>query len=49
MSLLHGGDPAHLQARDFSPAFLAVGTLTLISVAAFRGLRPDEGDELRGK
>jgi MFS family permease len=49
MSLLHGGDPAHLQARDFSPAFLAVGTLTLISVAAFRRLRPDEGDELRGK
>jgi MFS family permease len=49
ISLLHGGDPTHLQARDFSPAFLAVGTLTLISVAAFRRLRPDEGDELRGK
>ncbi len=49
VSLLHGGDLAHLQARDFSPAFLAVGAMTLISVSAFRRLRPDEGDELRGK
>jgi hypothetical protein len=26
----HGGDTAHLQARDFSPAFVVVGMLTML-------------------
>ena len=48
-SWLHGGDPAHLLARDFPPAFFAIGALTLMSAAAFRRLPADVGDEMRGR
>jgi len=46
-SLLRGGDAAHLQAGDFSPAFAVVGMMTLLSVLAFARLRKEEGEELR--
>jgi hypothetical protein len=43
----HGGDSTHLTARDFSPAFFAVGVLTMFSLLSFRRLDKDEGAELR--
>jgi EmrB/QacA subfamily drug resistance transporter len=43
----HGGDAAHLAARDFSPAFVCVGAITLLSLLWFTRLPPDAGDELR--
>lgn len=46
-SLLHGGNPAHLGARDFPPAFFAIGAMTLLSFAAFRRLPESIGEELR--
>lgn len=46
-SHLHGGDANHLTAQDFSPAFVCIGAMTLLSAFAFRRLHPDEGDELR--
>ncbi|XAH24991.1 MFS transporter [Xylophilus sp. GW821-FHT01B05] len=46
-SLLRGGDAAHLQAGDFSPAFVVIGTMTMLSVLAFSRLRKEEGEELR--
>jgi EmrB/QacA subfamily drug resistance transporter len=48
-SLLRGGDAAHLQAGDFSPAFVAIGTMTMLSVLAFSRLRKEEGEELRAR
>lgn len=42
-----GGDTLHLQARDFSPAFVAIGAMVLLSLLFFRRLKPDEGSELR--
>lgn len=42
----HGGDTAHLQARDFSPAFVVVGLMTLLSLYSFLKLHPAEGAEL---
>jgi EmrB/QacA subfamily drug resistance transporter len=44
---LHGGSAAHLMARDFSPAFVVVGMLTLCSLFFFVQLSHDEGAELR--
>ena len=46
-SLARGGDGTHLTAGDFMPAFLVVGSLTMVSVLWFRHLRADTGDELR--
>lgn len=48
-SLLHGGDPAQLGARDFPPAFFAIAAMTLLSFAAFRRLPEEIGDELRSE
>ena len=43
----HGGDAAHLTARDFSPAFVVVGAMTLLSLCFFVRLGRDEGAGLR--
>jgi EmrB/QacA subfamily drug resistance transporter len=43
----YGGDPAHLQARDFSPAFVVVGLLTMLSLYSFLQLHPKEGAEMQ--
>lgn len=48
-SVLHGGSPQQLHARDFPPAFLFVALLALASGYAFRKLRPEDGAELREK
>ena len=45
----HGGDAAHLAARDFSPAFVCVGLVTMLSLLWFTRLGADAGAELRGK
>lgn len=47
VSWWHGGDGNQLQARDFMPAFLVVGLLTLLSLMSFRRLPADAGAELR--
>ena len=39
----HGRSPAQLLARDFSPAFVALGAMTLLSLFFFVRLRHDEG------
>ncbi|MES2185747.1 MAG: MDR family MFS transporter [Pseudomonadota bacterium] len=46
-----GGSAAttHLAAADFSPAFIAVGCMTLISLVFFTRLKKDEGEEMRGR
>lgn len=44
---LHGSDSHHLAARDFSPAFVCIGLMTMISLLYFRRLSADEGAELR--
>jgi EmrB/QacA subfamily drug resistance transporter len=43
----HGGNGATPQARDFSPAFVVIGMMTLLSLFFFVRLGPDEGAELR--
>lgn len=43
----HGGDGHQLQARDFMPAFVLVGLLTLLSLASFRRLPADAGADMR--
>jgi EmrB/QacA subfamily drug resistance transporter len=43
----HGEASTPLQSRDFAPAFLFIGGMTLISVLAFRKLSADDGEELR--
>ncbi|VTU29588.1 MULTISPECIES: MDR family MFS transporter [unclassified Variovorax] len=43
----HGSDSTHLAARDFSPAFVVVGAITLISLAFFVRLDREEGADLR--
>lgn len=43
----HGGDSAHLAARDFSPAFVVVGAMTLLSLLFFVRLSPQEGADMR--
>lgn len=45
----HDGSTTALQARDFSPAFFAIGLVTLIPLIWFLRLDPNEGSELRGK
>lgn len=47
VSRLHGGDGTHLQAGDFSPAFVAIGLLSMVSLLSFRRLDPRAGAELR--
>ncbi|GAB2878511.1 DHA2 family efflux MFS transporter permease subunit [Paraburkholderia jirisanensis] len=44
---LYGGSAAQLEARDFSPAFFAIGALTFCSLLFFVRLSEDEGAELR--
>jgi len=44
---LHGGDAAHLTARDFSPAFFIVGLTTLVSLLFFVRLDPQHGEDMR--
>lgn len=46
---LHGGPSGHPQARDFTPAFMIVGLMTMLSFAAFWRLDPNEGEALRGR
>jgi len=43
----HGGSTTELQARDFSPAFVVVGLLSLLSLWSFWKLHPDEGAAMR--
>ena len=43
----HGGSAAQLTARDFSPAFLCVGAITMLSLLWFTRLDADAGAELR--
>ena len=43
----HGGDAVNLHAEDFSPAFVVVGLLTLLSLFSFFKLDRDEGAGLR--
>ncbi|MDP3138082.1 MAG: MFS transporter [Burkholderiaceae bacterium] len=43
----YGDDPAHLMARDFSPAFVVVGLLTMLSLIAFMRLSPRDGAEMQ--
>jgi MFS family permease len=47
VSWWHGGDGIHLQAGDFSPVFVLVGMLTMLSLFSFLRLDPNEGAELR--
>ena len=42
----HGGDPARLQAGDFSPAFVVVGLITMLSFYPFSKLHPKVGADL---
>lgn len=42
-----GHDSSAPQAEDFSPAFVAIGMLTLLSVLSFRTLRADAGADMR--
>lgn len=43
----HGGDPAQLTARDFSPAFFVIGITTLLSLFFFVRLDPEDGADMR--
>lgn len=43
----HSGNSAVLEARDFSPAFVVIGMMTLLSLFFFARLGPEEGAELR--
>jgi len=47
VSWWHGGDSQQLQARDFTPVFVIVGVLTLLSLASFRQLPADAGADMR--
>ncbi len=47
VSWWHGGDGIRLQAQDFSPVFVVIGLLTLLSLVSFMKLHPDEGAQLR--
>ncbi|HEY4069341.1 MAG TPA: MFS transporter [Burkholderiaceae bacterium] len=42
-----GGSAEHLTAQDFSPAFVVVGAMMIVSVAWFTTLSKSEGAELR--
>ena len=43
----HGGHPGMPQAQDFSPAFVFIGLMTMISLLYFVRLGEGEGDEMR--
>jgi EmrB/QacA subfamily drug resistance transporter len=43
----HGGDASHLGPRDFSPAFVFIGAMTMLSLIYFVRLDRDEGAGLR--
>lgn len=47
ISWWHGGSATQLQARDFSPAFVVVGLISLLSLYSFWKLHPDEGAGMR--
>ncbi|MGD9943968.1 MAG: MFS transporter [Burkholderiaceae bacterium] len=47
-SILHGRGPDHVAAPDFPAAFASIAVLALCSALAFRRLRPEDGEELRG-
>ena len=47
VSWWHGGDGHQLQTRDFTPVFVVVGVLTLLSLVSFRRLSADAGSDLR--
>jgi EmrB/QacA subfamily drug resistance transporter len=42
------GDPKLLAPHDFSPAFVVIGLMTLISMFCFMRLDPNEGASMRG-
>jgi len=47
VSWWHGGDGHQLQSRDFTPVFVAIGLLTLLSLVWFRRLPADVGADMR--
>jgi EmrB/QacA subfamily drug resistance transporter len=47
-SWVHGENVNTLHARDFSPAFIAIGCMTLMSLWFFRRLDASAGAELKG-
>lgn len=48
-SFLYGRSSTDLRTEDFASAFTVVGVMTLISIAAFRKLKPEDGAELRDR
>ncbi len=42
-----GGEPSHLIAADFAPAFIIVGLITLLSIFQFWSLRRDVGASMQ--
>lgn len=46
-SRTRGGDGVHLEAGDFAAAFVTTALVSLLSIAAFRTLRHDEGEAFR--
>lgn len=46
-SWLRGSGGGALQAADFSPAFVVIGLLCMLSLLSFRRLGPDEGADMR--
>lgn len=48
-SFLHDRSSTDLRTEDFAYAFSIVGAMTLISVAAFRKLKPEDGAKLRDR
>jgi EmrB/QacA subfamily drug resistance transporter len=47
VALWHHAAAGQLKAEHFAPAFAVIGAVTMLSVAWFSQLRPDEGDEVR--
>jgi len=43
----NGDAPSTLSAHSFTPAFLVIGSMTLLSLLSFSRLKPDDGAELR--
>ncbi|MDB5941777.1 MAG: transporter [Ramlibacter sp.] len=44
---LHGSAPGHLTVNDFSPAFVGIGMVALLSLLCFMQLDKDEGSKMR--
>ncbi|MGE0798242.1 MAG: MFS transporter [Lautropia sp.] len=49
VALWRDGDPSHLTAFDFMPAFVVIGIGTLLSLAWFFRLHPEDGETLRSR